>query len=157
MNISENWHMTIHFGFGLFASITVYLLFPTSNFITILLIGLAMSLIPDIDHLFYFYIYARDTRYSKKVRKLFKKRGVSKTIDYTKKHHKKNTGVYSHSIPFCLMLLGIAVYYMFYNPNPILAILFFSWSLHYVYDIFEDALFFGELNPNWFLNFNKKR
>jgi hypothetical protein len=46
---------------------------------------------------------------------------------------------------------------LFLRKNRIyIATFFLSVTVHFLYDIVEDLLFFKKLNPNWFLHFNRK-
>ncbi len=157
MNASENYHEYWHFLFGLLASFIVIKGYPAQPVLPIVIVGLIMSILPDIDHILYFYVYGRNTKYSKKVRKLIKNSGISKAIKYCKKEHKNNTSIYSHNLVMIFALLFFTKFLIIQNYNALIVVAVLSWAMHYIYDIFEDLLFFGKLNPNWFLLFNQKR
>ena len=155
--ISERYTEEIHVLFGLLSAVVIGKLFPMANFPKIVLISVAASLLPDIDHFFAIFIYDKHSRYSQFLAKLLKKRKISYFAKITKENHKLSTGIYSHNF-LTLALTSLLTYrFIAVYADPYWSAFLFSWSMHYVWDILEDFIYFSKPNPNWFLKFNKIR
>ena len=152
---SELLHMTIHILLGILSGIVVGKVFNLANLWLLILIGIFGNLIPDIDHIIYFFTYGKNTEYSEIIRELLSKRQISEIRKYIKRNHKYLTGLYSHTLisPIITSLLS---YYFFTKGDIYLLTLTLSISTHFIYDIFEDLLFFGKLNKNWYLRVGNK-
>jgi membrane-bound metal-dependent hydrolase YbcI (DUF457 family) len=156
MDVSEKHHECGHILFGLIAAGITKTIYTQVPIIKLLPLAILMSLLPDIDHILYFFWYGKSAEYSKKIKKILKKKGLRAAIEMCKKEHKKQTGIYSHNLLLAILLGLISFIKLTGQKNPYTSVLLLSWAFHYVYDVLEDLLFFGKLNPNWFLKFNEK-
>src|SRR5687768_255484 len=99
MNISEKHHEEFHFLFAIFTTLIIYFIYPPetiNNIIIIVIIAVLGSFIPDIDHLFYIYLYGRKSDYAKISKGFIKNKHIRDFITHVKVNHKSNTGIYSH-------------------------------------------------------------
>ena len=106
------------------------------------------SLVPDFDHLIYFFFYGRTDPYSIQVKKFLREGNISSLIYFVSTGHKNNTNLWSHNIYIVLLLmLGALVSFQFDWKVGI--ILFGSMIFHFVFDVVEDLIILGTVNPNW--------
>jgi hypothetical protein len=153
---SQTYHVLIHILFGLMCSLIVYKKFDNENLTLLLLIGFFGNTLPDIDHVIYFLTYGKDSEYSQIIKFFIKDRHFGEVRRFLKQNHKYLTGLYSHTL--ISPLLSTFLTFLFFQRGRVyLGTFFFSISIHFLYDIFEDVLFFGKLNPNWYLKFNNKK
>ncbi len=106
------------------------------------------SLLPDGDHLVYFFIYGRRDAYSKLIRQLFRSREwrmLTVTLETT---HKNNVNLATHNLAVVcfLILLCIAAYFFEWQTA---VVLLGAMVTHYLFDVVDDLLVLGSLNPNW--------
>lgn len=106
------------------------------------------SLLPDADHLFYFYMYGRNDWYSIQVKKFFRSREWRNLTSFMSNAHKQNTNLATHNIFFMALLLLLAVASSFFEWQTGI-ILFGAMLTHYLFDIADDLVLLGSLNPNW--------
>lgn len=152
---SERFHGELHLSLGLLVAVVIYYLLG-GNLFHLLLVSAVASFLPDIDHLFYLFIYGRKSRYATEAREILIKGGVIKYIEYCKINHKENTEIKSHNLLVVLVLTLVSM--LFYaKGEPLWSAFFISNTLHFVFDVFEDLLFFGKLNGNWWLRFGQGR
>ena len=152
---SEAFHFPIHILIGMICAYFTFRLFPDASPHLLIWNGILGSLLPDVDHLFFFLIYGRHTDYARSVRSLFKNRHFRHLWNFVKINHKSNTGIYSHNFLSLVIVFFAFWYFEAVRDRPSLTVFFLSWGAHYLFDIFEDFLFFKSLNPNWFLKFNR--
>lgn len=151
--ISEKYHMYIHIGFGLIV-ILAYKLLGHSFTFSEQVVLICTSIIPDMEHLLYFGTYGKKTSYTQRAINVYKKDGFLAVCKFLSQNHKENTSLYLHNvlIPISFSFIGYVIYtqgLLFLSAIPYVVV------SHYLYDIFEDLLMSGKLNPNWYLQFNK--
>ena len=152
---SQTYHIFIHLLFGLLCAVTISKYFADKNISILIIFSLFGSMVPDIDHVVYYFTYGKDSEYSRIIKMFVKERDFKDIKQFLRDNHKYLTGLYSHTL--ISPAVSIFLTYLFFQKQSIyFATLFFSISVHFIYDILEDLLFFGKLNPNWFLRFNKK-
>ncbi len=113
-----------------------------------IVLSLIASELPDIDHLLYFLTYGRQDPYSKLVKSLFANhewRLLWYTIDTG---HKYNTNLATHNYFTILVLTGLSLIAFIFERQSSVVFLG-SMVLHYVFDIVDDLLILGSINPNW--------
>lgn len=154
MKLSEDFHHPIHLVVGLIIGFIYYIFNPGLELDRILFFAGLGSLIPDIDHVLFMYFYGRSTEYAKIQKKYLKNFQIRKFINFSKNNHKKNKSVYTHNIITILVILFITITAK-NSDHVYLAVFLISCIFHYILDIFEDFLYFGSLNSNWFLRFTK--
>jgi hypothetical protein len=153
-NLSEYLHFLIHITLGIVCGAAVYKIFTAQNIWILVLLGIIGNTLPDLDHIIYFFTYGKKTEYSTIVRQMLSDKQFKEIRKFFKENHKYLTGLYSHTLlsPLVTSLLS----YNFYTRlQPQLLTLFSSFSIHFLYDIFEDLLFFGKLNKNWYLKLER--
>lgn len=152
---SEKYHEPIHMLIGILCALIVAHFYEVSSLSKLIMIGILGNLIPDVDHLIYLFIYGRKSEYAKIVKKYLKGKEFRNFYKFMRDNHKANTGIYSHNIFALLLSIFLAWYLGESRDRAGFYTFFVSWSSHYVFDMFEDLLFFKKLNPNWYMRFNK--
>ena len=153
--ISAEYHMQIHLLVGVFLGVLVHLAFPESNSSRVFLAAVLGSFIPDLDHFLFFYIYGKHTPYAKKVKSIYKEQGFKKVAEFCRDNHKHNTQLLSHNILFVMSSIVVGMWFLNERDSISMFTFMMAWCFHYLFDIFEDYLFFGRLNPNWLLRFKQ--
>lgn len=106
------------------------------------------SLLPDSDHLLYFFVYGRRDQYSQKIRSFLRGRHWRSLAVFIENGHKAQTNLASHNYFVMVTLLGLALLSSLYEWR-VGTILFGAMLIHYLFDIADDFLILGHLNPNW--------
>ncbi len=106
------------------------------------------SLLPDVDHLIFFFFYGRSDPYSLQVKKFLHEGNFGRLISFVSLSHKKNTNLWSHNV-YIVTVLFLGALFSFQFDWKVGIILFGSMFLHFVFDIVDDILLLGGLNPNW--------
>lgn len=154
-NKSHRYHMLIHVSLGLLCAFIVVHTFPSANISKVISVGILGGLIPDTDHLLYMFFYGRKSEYAKIVKTYFKNKQFRLMCSFLKNNHKNNTGIYSHNILSLMLSIFLAWYLGESRDRACFYAFFMSWSAHYLFDMFEDLLFFKKVNPNWLMRFNR--
>jgi hypothetical protein len=115
------------------------------RWITVSIVG---SLIPDLDHFFYFYIYGRKDMYSQQVKLFFKSREWRILWHFLETGHKYQTELATHNFYFMTVLLLLSLLSFSYDWK-VGVILFGAMLIHYLFDMFDDVVTLGYLNVNW--------
>jgi hypothetical protein len=113
-----------------------------------ILLSVFGSLLPDADHLLYFGTYGRSSDYTSKVRHLLKTRQWRNLMVFIENGHKFNTNLSYHNYYFMAVLLGMAFLSSFWDWQAGI-ILFGAMLIHYIFDIVDDLIQLGAVNPNW--------
>lgn len=152
--LCNKFHEMIHLSLGIISFFLIKLIYPAIPYYY--LIGaLVASYIPDIDHLFFMFLYGRETKYAKKCRKYLTNFQIKNFITFCTNNHKNNNFILSHNL-VSVGLIYLAFVTSLVGKHFFWATVSLSAFLHFGYDITEDMLFFGHLNPNWYLKFSKK-
>lgn len=106
------------------------------------------SLLPDLDHVIYFFGYGRTDLYNVELRQLLRTRQWRKSWLYMKNGHKTNTNLMSHNFYVMVLLLVSALLSSVVDWEAGV-ILFGSMLIHYVFDIADDLVILRHVNPNW--------
>ncbi len=111
-------------------------------------ISILGSLIPDIDHLIYFFTYGRNDAYTKQIFSLLRKKEWKKVVVFIEIGHKHNTNLSFHNIYVVSTLVAMTgvLYYLDYR---FLAVFVGSMVTHFLFDIGEDLALLGYINKNW--------
>lgn len=141
--------MLIHFLMGIFLGL-LFVKYEDINLSTRFLFLMGISaLIPDLEHVVFFFTYGRKTDYTRNLLKQMKKDGVIKGFYwYCAKNHKSQNSLYLHDGLLPVLFLGIG-FFLLDGSKIYQAAFVFSLAFHYIYDIFEDYLMIGSLNNNW--------
>lgn len=144
------WHMRHHYYHILIGVVWAWILREVWHSFQPRWIALSIiaSELPDADHFVYFFTYGKKDPYSKLVKSLFANRQwrlLWYTID---KGHKYNTNLATHNYFTIMFLTGLSVLAYFFEWQS--AVVFLgAMVLHYIFDIVDDLLILGSINPNW--------
>lgn len=111
-------------------------------------LSLFASLLPDADHLLYFFMYGRRDQYSMMVKAFLRDRQWRTLTVFMEHGHKRQTNLASHNYLFMLVLLALSLVSSLFAWR-VGTILFGAMLIHYLFDIADDFLILGHLNPNW--------
>ncbi|MBI2405100.1 metal-dependent hydrolase [Candidatus Gottesmanbacteria bacterium] len=110
--------------------------------------ALFASLLPDADHVLYFFLYGRKDWYAREIRNLLWSRQWRNLATFIENGHKSNTSLATHNIYFILLFFGFAAISLSIELR--VGVIFFgAMIIHYVFDIVDDLLSLGRVNPNW--------
>ncbi len=112
------------------------------------IVAVVGSLLPDADHILYFLTYGRKDLYTKEIVSMFKKHSWRSLAVFLEQGHKQNTNLSYHNYYFVVFLVILAVASYFYDWRTSVVFLG-SMLTHYVFDIIDDILMLGYVNPNW--------
>lgn len=139
-------HMVIHVGVGVMVAVMAgeWTDLPVWQMLPLAVIG---SLLPDLDHVVFWFTYGRKTDYSRQVKFYLKTVGLKRAASFCAVNHKSLQGLYSHTWYGVLLVMVGAVGSLKYWPH--LSVLFWSMVGHFAFDMVEDVLLLGGLNSNW--------
>jgi hypothetical protein len=149
---TEKFHMFIH----VFLGFVVYVIFlnKVMDPISLMVVCVIGSVIADLDHIIYYFTYGRNSDYSKIAKGFLCSFQFKAWAKFCKENHKSITSLYSHNILVPITFLILTP--IFFSNGYILCAAFcLSFSFHFIFDLLDDLLFFGRLNPNWVLKFNR--
>lgn len=106
------------------------------------------SLLPDGDHLLYFFTWGKRESYGYQALTYLRTRQWRNLTVLLENGHKNQTNLASHNYYFMAMLLGSALLSSLYEWR-IGIILFGAMLIHYIFDITDDLFMLGGINPNW--------
>lgn len=113
-----------------------------------ILLAIAGTLAPDLEHIIYLFIRKRNSLYTKTVITYLRKKQIVQLIRFFEKNHKHETYLPFHHIFTPVIFLFISIIaYQFDNFG---ALVFMGAGvIHYLFDILDDLIFLRRLNPNW--------
>jgi hypothetical protein len=116
--------------------------------VTWIALALVGSLLPDVDHLVYWFGYGKNDHYTVQIKKFFKARQWRDLMLFIEKGHKGVTTLSSHNLYVTAILLVSGLLSSFYSwrGGVILAGAMF---IHYAFDIADDLVQLGAMNANW--------
>lgn len=106
------------------------------------------SILPDADHFLYFFTYGKHDPYTRAVASLFRNRQWRMLTRFISQGHKHNTKLTFHNyymIGICAAI-GILASAIDWQAG---VVLFGAMVSHFLFDITEDMLLLGRINPNW--------
>jgi len=107
------------------------------------------AVIPDFEHILFFFTYGKHTEFSKYIKMYIKKHEWRILIRFVEIGHKYNTQLRYHNI----YILSVWILIAFLSYRMFMAPLFiFSGAVvtHYLFDIVDDLAALGKINKNWF-------
>jgi len=110
--------------------------------------AVAGSIIPDIDHMVYFLTYGKHDWYNQQIRKFLRTHQWRNLTVFMANGHKYNTSLVSHNYFVMAFLFGLSVLSSFFDWE-VGVVLFGAMLIHYLFDIFDDLVILGSVNPNW--------
>lgn len=111
-------------------------------------LALFASLLPDLEHIYFLLVKKPTSRYTKEIMHLIQQGKMVELFRFVEKKHKYETFLPFHHIITPLVALigcGIAIHIDRFGT----AVFWGAFTLHYVFDIVEDVVLLGKLNPNW--------
>ncbi len=115
------------------------------RWITVSVIG---SLLPDLDHFLYFFIFGRKNMYTRQIKSFLKNRQWRILTTFMETGHKYQTDLAMHNIYFVAFLFLLSIGSFFYDWK--VGVVFFGAMItHYLFDMFDDVMMLGYLNVNW--------
>lgn len=113
-------------------------------------IGLSVfaSLLPDAEHLVYFVTYGKRDNYTEELKSYIRSGQWRKLWLTLQSGHKQNTNLALHNFYFMVILLLVSLVSFFFEWQTSV-ILFGAMLIHYMFDIVDDILMLGYINPNW--------
>jgi len=106
------------------------------------------SLLPDAEHLFYFFANRRNDEYTKQIIRALREHEWRLLTVFIEKGHKYNTNLAFHNI--------YVIFFLFFAATLCVIVDWRSWVvligamiIHYLFDIFDDIITLGYVNPNW--------
>jgi hypothetical protein len=124
-----------------------------SIWISVAVIG---SLLPDADHILYFLTYGKADEYTQAVIRLLKKKDWHGLMAFLSKNHKYNTSLTFHNYYTVVFCVGVGFLASSWDWHAGV-VLFGAMASHFLFDIAEDLLLLGRVNPNWKRWGRKKR
>ena len=106
------------------------------------------SVLPDIDHINYFLGYGRKDSYTQQVWNYLKNRQWRNLAYFIATGHKLNTNLSYHNVYMVAILILLSVVASFFDWQ-VGVILFGAMVGHYLFDMVDDVVQLGSINPNW--------
>lgn len=144
------WHSRHEFYHILLGLVWSWFLRETWNEFNIgwILLAVFGSLLPDIDHFYYFFTYGKQASYTRDIINFIKTHQWRNLVIYIENGHKYNTSLSSHNYYMVLIMLGLSMLSFFIDWK-FGVILFGSIVIHYIFDVVDDFIQLGVVNPNW--------
>lgn len=140
-------HYAYHILIGLLWAWVVRELFETFSARDIF-VAILGSLLPDLDHLLYWFSWGKHDEHTTKVFELFRSRQWRNFVIYCERSHKHNTSLMTHNIYFMLLIAAVAALAFYFDRRTSLVFLG-AVVFHYSFDIFDDIATLGYVNANW--------
>lgn len=106
------------------------------------------SLLPDIDHFYYFLGYGKLDPYTKVIKEMIKNRQWRAVTVFIEAGHKREAYTAAHNYYVMALLLAVSLLSSRYDWEAGV-ILFGAMLIHYLFDVADDLLVLGRVNPNW--------
>lgn len=106
------------------------------------------SLLPDLDHFLYFFTYGKGDSYTKTAATFFKNRQWRQLTTFLAREHKHNTSLTFHNYYTVAVCVGITLFASIFGFR-ISVVFFGAMTSHFLFDIAEDIVLLGRVNPNW--------
>jgi len=112
------------------------------------LLAIFGSLLPDAEHLYYFFVFRNKDRYAWQVNKGLRAHKWRFLAQFISEGHKNNTNLALHNIYIIALLFIGATIALLFDWNS-WVVLIGAMIIHYLFDIVDDILTLGYVNPNW--------
>lgn len=106
------------------------------------------SVLPDIDHILYFYTYGKKDAFSVQTRFYLRHFQIRNLWNLWENGHKYNSGLATHNLFTVGGLFVLSIVSYFYEWQTAV-VLFGAMLIHYGFDMVDDLIVLGSLNPNW--------
>lgn len=121
-----------------------------------LFLAIVGSELPDLEHGYYWFVKGKSDEYSIQVKEHLRNREWRNLVTFLKENHKYLTTLHLHSLGWVLVLVLLCVV-SFFRDREASLVLFGSMLTHYCFDMLDDIIFLGKLNPNWMRGVRIKR
>lgn len=106
------------------------------------------SVVPDIDHFLYFFVYGRREWYAVEVKRLLKQGQVRTLAFFLANNHKYNTGLATHNVYFLGFFILLSL--LSFQHDWKTGVVFFGvFVLHLLFDVVDDIWVLGHVNESW--------
>ena len=143
----QSRHMAYHVMLGLLWAWFLRELWGEFNIRWILTAAVG-SLLPDLDHINYFLGYGRNSSYTKQVMSHIQHRQWRALFYFVATGHKTNTSLSYHNIYITMLFIGISALASLVDWK-FAVVLTGAIVSHYLFDMADDLVQLGEINPNW--------
>lgn len=143
----QSRHMVYHVMLGLLWA--WYLREAWGEFnVTWIITAVVGSVLPDIEHIYYFLGYGSRDAYAKQVLSLIRGHHFRQVFQFVATGHKYNTSLAYHNVyTVCgLVLFSFVCSLIDWQVG---VVFFGAMVSHYLFDICDDIVRLGGLNPNW--------
>jgi hypothetical protein len=106
------------------------------------------SVLPDVEHIYYFLGYGRNDSYTGQVIIYLKGREWRNLVHFMATGHKHNTSLAYHNVYTVGFLIIISAAASFIDWE-VGVVLFGAMVSHYLFDMADDLVQLGAINPNW--------
>lgn len=107
------------------------------------------SILPDADHLHYYFTYGRKDAYTKQIFAHFRKGEWRLMFRFIANNHKHNTSLSYHNVYVAILFILGAIVASMVNWRMGVVLLGAIVS-HFVFDMADDVVQLGKFNANWF-------
>lgn len=144
------WHARHEFYHVLLGLVWAWILRETWNEFNIkwVLLSIFGSLLPDIEHLIYFFSYGKKDVYTKNIVAMLRSRQWRSLTKFIETGHKYNTNLAYHNI-YTIIGLFVISYVSFLYDWRSWVVITGAMIIHYLFDIIDDVLTLGYINSNW--------
>lgn len=111
-------------------------------------IAVTGSLLPDVEHFVYFLGHGKQDPYTKQIFSFLRTKQWRALTLLITKGHKHNTNLRYHNYYFMAFLFALSILSLFIDWNAGV-VLFGAMLTHYCFDIIDDIVILGHVNPNW--------
>jgi hypothetical protein len=112
------------------------------------LLAIIGSLVIDVDHLLYSFVYGRKDKFARQIRSYLRRGQIRNLWVFYRVQHKNNTGLLTHNIFFLGFFLIVSLLCFIFDLNSAF-VLFGAIVLHLLTDMVDDIWVLGYLNENW--------
>lgn len=106
------------------------------------------SVLPDLDHLLYYFGYGKNDAYNKAIADFVKARQWRSLTVFLEYGHKHNTNLSFHNIYITVFFLAGSLLASTLNWQTGV-VLFGAICSHFIFDMLDDIVQLGNLNDNW--------
>jgi len=110
--------------------------------------AVAGSILPDVDHFFYFFGSGKQDQYTRNIVDFLKRRQWRSVVVFIENGHKNNTNLSFHNIYITGIFL-VGSWLSSFVDWEVGVIVFGAVVSHYLFDMFDDFVQLGTLNANW--------
>lgn len=146
---THRYHHVFHLIIGIVTGLAYSHSLQLNNWRLYCVAGAFASLLPDLEHLAYFFWFGKNSSYSKTIKTHLKKAEFLSAIKHCANNHKTITELPLHNalIPILFFFASTMFHRKLYYFMTIVNI---NLALHYFYDLAEDLILLKKINSNWF-------